>query len=222
MITKPLFDAVLFDLDGTLADTAPDLIGAINRLLAEENQPPRSIEELRPYVSRGSLGLIPAAFGVDPDNQAFEALKNRFLTAYRENICVHTLLFDGIPVLLAQLNTEKVPWGIVTNKNRELTMKLLESLGLSKAHCVVCGDDMIRAKPWPDTLLRAAELLDLPPKRIVYIGDYHRDIEAAQAASMPSIGVKYGYACPEIPIDTWGASYTVDHPDELRYIIWSN
>ena len=217
---KPVVNAILFDLDGTLADTAPDLVGAINQLLKEDNLPLRPIDELRPFVSRGSLGLIPAAFGIEPPHQSFEALKDRFLTAYKENICVQTSLFDGIRPLLDQLDACNMPWGIVTNKNRKLTLTLLKALGLSDTQCVVCGDDMIRAKPWPDTLLRAAELLNIAPREIIYVGDYHRDIEAAQAANMPSVGVTYGYACPEIPIDTWGASYIINHPDELYQIIW--
>ena len=221
-MTTPLFDAVFFDLDGTLADTAPDLISAINRMLIQENRPPIPITELRSRVSRGSFGLIPAAFNIEPDNPAFEPLKERFIAGYRDNICIESKLFEGIAALLSRLQQNQLPWGIVTNKNRELTLKLLDALNLNQANCVVCGDDMVRAKPWPDTLLKAAELLSVAPKRSLYVGDYHRDIEAAQAAGMASVGVRYGYAEAEIPADSWGATYLVDHPDEIASIIWTS
>ena len=215
------FDAVLFDLDGTLADTAPDLVGALNRVLKEEGRMPKQTESLRTAISRGANGLIPLGFGITEGHPDFLRLKARFLAHYADAVCVQTRLFDGMQTVLERLTAGRVPWGIVTNKKRSLTVKLLDCLQPPSPDCVVCGDDASRAKPWPDTLLLAARQLKADPVRCVYIGDYHHDIEAARAANMTSIAAVYGYHEPSPPVEAWGASYQIDTPAELNGILWS-
>jgi len=219
---KARFDAVLFDLDGTLADTAPDLIGALNAVLQEEGRMPMALTQLRSSVSRGGNGLIPLAFDIGLTHPDFARLKARFIEQYSAAICVQTQLFDGMDVILTQLIADRIPWGIVTNKIRSLTLKLLDAMQLPLPNCVVCGDDAIRAKPWPDTLLLAAKQLNVEPTRCVYVGDYHRDIEAARAAGMVSVAAAYGYREDEPPIETWGATYRIETPLGLQTIVWQD
>jgi len=156
--------AVLFDLDGTLADTAPDLGRAVNRLRAEQGLEPLAIGIMRARASSGARGLLNAGFGLTPESEGYKALRERFLALYAENLCVETQLFDGIPELLAAIEARKLPWGIVTNKAKRFTEPLLERLGFGKrAACVVSGDSTPHIKPHPAPLELAAALLQLPP-----------------------------------------------------------
>ncbi|MDH4094906.1 MAG: HAD hydrolase-like protein, partial [Betaproteobacteria bacterium] len=148
--------AVLFDLDGTLADTAPDLAGALNRLRAEQGLQPLPIERLRPFASAGARGLVHAGFGVKPGDADYDALREAFLEFYRENTCVDTRLFPGVAELLEALAQRAISWGIVTNKATRFTDRVVESLGLKPA-CVVCGDTTEHIKPHPAPMLHAAE-----------------------------------------------------------------
>ena len=207
--------AVLFDLDGTLADTAPDLGAALNRLRAEQGLAPMPLEQIRPFASAGARGLVHAGFGAKPGDNEYEALRESFLEFYRERPCVETRLFPGIPGLLQELARRSVAWGIVTNKATRFTERIVAALKLAPA-CVVCGDTTPHLKPHPAPLLHAAGLLALPPERCLYLGDDLRDIQGARAAGMRSVAVGWGYHHPESggPA-TWQADATISQPRDL-------
>lgn len=207
--------AVLFDLDGTLADTAPDLARALNCLLAERGLAPVSIDVTRPLTSSGARGMIKAGFGLTPESPDYESLKTRFLELYGESVCIETTLFDGMPALLEALERRGMPWGVVTNKLDRFTRPLLEALGLaSRAACIVSGDTVARPKPHPDSLLHASRALALDPAACLYVGDDVRDIQAARAAGMPIIAAAYGYLGDDGDPHRWGADAVIDHPLE--------
>ena len=217
-----MFDAVLFDLDGTLADTAPDLGGTVNALLREEGLPPRPLAALRPYVSQGARGMLKAGFGYDATHPAFAPLTERFLTIYANRLCAETRLFDGIPALLATLDEMGLGWGIVTNKRMRFTNPLVDLLDLSgRTTCVVSGDTTPEAKPSPLPVLHACKLLDCAPDRTIYVGDDVRDIEAGRAAGCLTVAVSYGYLGDGGPVETWGADLIIDHPAELAEFLAS-
>lgn len=208
--------AVLFDLDGTLADTAPDLAGALNALLEERRRPPIPVADARPVTSSGARGMLRVGFGIDPGHGEYEALKARFLELYESRICVETQLFAGIAELLAALEARAVPWGIVTNKAERFTRPLLEALALlDRAACVVGGDTTARAKPHPEPLLHAARGIGLAPDRCLYVGDDLRDVQAARAAGMPVLAAAYGYLGVDGDPHAWGADAVIDHPLEV-------
>ena len=211
-----MFEAVLFDLDGTLADTAPDLGGATNRLLQEEGREQKSIELLRPYVSQGVKGLLWAGFGIAPDDADYDRLTQRFLDLYSARLCEATVLFDGIPALLDELELNRLQWGIVTNKRRRFTDPLAELLALSpRTRCIVSGDTTAQPKPSPLPILHACELLSCRPEKTIYVGDDRRDIVAGKAAGCMTIAVSFGYFGDSGPIETWGADMIIDHPSEI-------
>jgi len=208
--------AVLFDLDGTLADTAADLARALNRVRAEQGLPPLPPEVARPHTSSGARGLLKAGFDVTPESEGYRALRGRFLDFYEEELCVETRLFDGIPELLARIKVRKLPWGIVTNKGKRFTEPLLRLLAVDHlAGCVVSGDSTAHIKPHPAPLLFAASLLSLPPRDCVYIGDDLRDAQAARAAGMHFVAAGWGYHGEGGDPNAWGADAVVDHPREL-------
>ncbi len=208
--------AVLFDLDGTLADTAPDLAAALNHLLAEHRRPPVSLERARPVTSSGARGMLQVGFGIDPQDPAYEGLKARFLDLYAERICAETRLFDGVAELLAALEGRGLAWGVVTNKPERFTVPLLEALALrARAACVVGGDTAERAKPHPDPLLHAVQALGIAAARCLYVGDDVRDVQAARAAGMPVIAAAYGYLGEGGDPRAWGADAVVGHPLEV-------
>lgn len=208
--------AVLFDLDGTLADTAPDLGAAANFLLIEEGRPQKSLAELRPYTSQGVRGLLRASFGIEPDDADYERLAQRFLEFYASRLCVETRLFTGIAELLDALESNGQGWGIVTNKRMRFTDPLVAQLGLSpRTRCVVSGDTTPEAKPSPRPILHACQLLACAPERTLYVGDDLRDIQAGRAAGCVTVAVSYGYLGHNGPLASWGADLIVDHPDEL-------
>lgn len=211
-----MFEAVLFDLDGTLADTAPDLGGATNQLLQEEGRKQKSIESLRPFVSQGVKGLLWAGFGIAPDDADYDRLTQRFLDLYSARLCEATVLFDGIPDLLDALELNRLQWGIVTNKRRRFTDPLAELLALSpRTRCVVSGDTTTQPKPSPLPILHACELLNCRPEKTIYVGDDRRDITAGKAAGCMTIAVSFGYFGDSGPIETWGADMIIDHPSEI-------
>ena len=208
--------AVLFDLDGTLADTAPDLARALNRVRAAHRLAPMPVEITRPYTSSGARGLLKVGFGLDPGDERYEALRLEFLDFYAAGICVDTRLFDGMAELLDQLDQNRLPWGVVTNKAERFTFPLLQGLHLDeRAACVVGGDTTARAKPHPDPLLHAAAALQLPPSACLYVGDDLRDVQAARAAGMRVIAAKYGYLGDGGSIESWQADAIIDHPREV-------
>jgi len=207
--------AVLFDLDGTLADTAPDLAAALNKLRADQGLEPVPLERLRPFASAGARGLVHAGFGVKPGDEDYDALRTAFLEAYRENTCVETRLFQGIAELLAELSRRALPWGIVTNKATRFTDRIVATLGLTPA-CVVCGDTTEHLKPHPAPMRHAAEQLKLAPGECMYLGDDLRDIQAARAAGMSAIAVGWGYHHPENGgPGSWQADAVIARPQDL-------
>ncbi len=207
--------AVLFDFDGTLADTAPDLAAAVNRLLRDHGHEPLPLERLRPFASAGARGLVHAAFGVKPGDAEYAALRETFLGFYGERVCQKTKLFPGIAELLEELRAREIRWGVVTNKATRFTEAILFSLKLTP-DCVACGDTTPHLKPHPASLLHAAEQLNLPPAACCYLGDDLRDMKAARAAGMRPIAVDWGYHHPESGVPgTWEAETVIAHPMEL-------
>jgi 2-phosphoglycolate phosphatase len=207
--------AVLFDFDGTLADTAPDLAAAVNRMRKEQGQEPLPLERLRPFASAGARGLVHAAFGVKPEDPEYKALRESFLDFYAERVCKETTLFPGIAELLGELRSRDIRWGVVTNKATRFTEQILLSLQL-KPDCVACGDTTPHLKPHPASLLHAAEQLNLPPASCYYLGDDLRDMKAAHAAGMHAIAVEWGYHHPESGgPGTWEAEAVIAHPLDL-------
>lgn len=213
-------DAVLFDLDGTLADTAPDLGRALNILLAEHDREPVPLERLRIHTSSGARGMIGVGFGISPTAPEYEGLKDRFLDIYARGLCIDSCLFDGMHELLDTLESQGLAWGIVTNKASRFTVPLVRALGLAdRAACVVSGDTTGRAKPYPDSLMHAARLIDRDAARCLYLGDDLRDVQAARAAGMPVLAVRYGYLGDGEPPESWGADGLIDSPlDLLAYL----
>ena len=207
--------AVLFDFDGTLADTAPDLAAAVNRLRADQGLEPMPLAQLRPFASAGARGLVHAGFGVKPGDDEYDALREAFLEFYRERPCVDTRLFPGIAELLQEFARRAIPWGVVTNKATRFTDRIIATLQLAPA-CVVCGDTTPHLKPHPAPMLLAAEQLALPAKDCVYLGDDLRDIQAARAAGMRAVAVDWGYHHPESGgPEAWNADAVIVHPRDL-------
>jgi phosphoglycolate phosphatase len=219
---KSMFEAVLFDLDGTLADTAPDLGHAVNLLLREEARAEQALPALRPFTSQGVRGLLRAGFGITPEHEDYARLSQRFLDLYENCLCVDTRLFAGIPELLDDLEALQLGWGIVTNKRQRFTEPLVARLGLvPRTACVVSGDTTPEAKPSPLPLLHACQLLGSAPARTLYVGDDLRDIVAGRAAGCPTVAVSYGYLGDGGPLSTWGADLIIDHPAELAEFLAS-
>jgi phosphoglycolate phosphatase len=207
--------ACLFDLDGTLADTAPDLAAALNHVRAQHGLEPLPLATLRPMASHGARGLLAVGMQVQPENPNYPALKDAFLASYLAAIRVHTTLFDGVPALLARLRQRGMVWGIVTNKLSTYTQPLVAQLPWpNPPGCVVSADDAARPKPAPDPLLHAARRLGVAPAECLYVGDDLRDIQAARAAGMPAIAAAYGY-CAESDPQSWGADAIIHHPLDL-------
>lgn len=210
--------AVLFDLDGTLADTAPDLAAAVNWMRAERGLEPTPYALLRPTASAGARGMIGAAFGLAPGDEGYEELRVQWFERYQSNMAVHSTLFDGVPDLLDGLAAAGMAWGIVTNKPARFTDPLVPMIGLAHAGCVISGDTTPHSKPHPAPLLEAARRLDLDPTHCWYVGDDQRDIEAGRAAGMVTVACNWGY-CGAIDPATWGADYQLDTPRDLLQML---
>jgi N-acetyl-D-muramate 6-phosphate phosphatase len=208
--------AVLFDLDGTLADTAPDLAAALNAMLLADGRDALPYELIRPWVSWGALRLIRLGYGDELDAARIMELRGRFLTCYEAGLCRDSRLFPGIPEGLAALESAAVPWGVVTNKPGWLTEPLLAALGLGdRAGTVISGDTLPHAKPHPMPLLHAARELRVPAARCVYVGDNVRDIEAGRAAGMYTIAAAWGYISAADDPASWRADRLMPTPDGL-------
>ncbi|HEU0283192.1 MAG TPA: HAD-IA family hydrolase, partial [Gallionella sp.] len=208
-----MIDAVLFDLDGTFADTAPDLAAALNHVRGLHGLQPLPLEAVRPQASNGSAGLLRLGFGIEPDAPDFAALRESFLNYYDAHICVHTTLFAGMAQLIGALEQRSLPWGIVTNKPHRFTIPLMQTLGYAqRAACLISGDTCARAKPYPDPLLKASEIIGAIPANCIYLGDDQRDMEAAQAAGMRGIIARYGYIDEQTNPDSWHADGDIDSP----------
>jgi len=209
-------EAVLFDLDGTLIDTAPDMGGALNNLLIEENLPPLPLETIRPLVSQGGLVLTRLGFAERVDEAEIEPLRQRFLQHYRAVVADNSRLFEGLETVLQDLEALSIPWGIVTNKPEWLTHPLLEQLGLATRTAVVIGGDTLaQRKPHPQPLLEAARRIGIDSRRCIYVGDDERDIVAGRAALMQTLVAAYGYIEDADAIESWNADGVIDRPIDL-------
>ncbi len=210
-----MIDTVLFDLDGTFADTAPDLGYALNRMREARGLPPVALELLRPVTSTGARGMLGVGLGVAPDHADYAALRDEFLDYYERDLCRETRLFPGTQELLATLEARGMRWGIVTNKAERFAIPLMGLLGMNRrCACVIGGDTTGKTKPHPEPLLAACRAIDARPAHCVYVGDDARDILAGRAAGMKTVAVRYGYLNGSHP-DTWGADAIIDHPQEL-------
>lgn len=209
--------AVLFDFDGTLADTAPDLGGALNRMRKARHLAPLAIQTLRPFASGGARGLLQAGFGLSPADPEYGAMREEFLALYGERPCAQTVLFPEMAELLEGLERRRVAWGIVTNKPERFTVHIVSALGLgARAACVVSGDSTPHSKPHPAPLFEAARRLSLPPSQCWYVGDDLRDVQAARAAGMRAIAVEYGYlGTGNGGPHAWNADQVIARPLEL-------
>ncbi len=207
---------ILFDLDGTLADTAPDLIAAINLLRQRHHLPTLPLSRLRPFASQGARGLIGEAFNITPNETDYAALLAEFLKNYEQNLCVDTILFNGVKELLNNLNQRGHTWGIVTNKVERFAHPLIKQLGLNPA-VIVCGDTTPHSKPHPAPLLHAATKIAQLPQQCLYVGDDLRDIEAGKAANMMTVAAAYGYC--EQNTEKWGADFTIHEPLGLMELL---
>jgi phosphoglycolate phosphatase len=209
-------ELVLFDLDGTLVDTAPDLAAAVNRQRRERGLAELPLEALRPYASHGARGLIGRAFGLAPGDADYEPLRQQFLDYYEQALCVHSRLFPGMDETLDALERQGRRWGVVTNKIARFTDPLLAALGLAeRAACVVSGDTTAFAKPHPAPLLHALQVCGAIPARTAYVGDDLRDVQAGRAAGMVTIVASYGYMADGSDGSAWGGDFTITRPRGL-------
>ena len=210
--------AVLFDLDGTLADSAGDLAGAVNRIRRERGMADVPVATLRPHASAGARGLLGAGMGVVPGDADYPVLRDQFLAYYEAGLAETTALFDGIGALLDALDARGLRWGIVTNKLARYTQPVVAALGLDRrASAIVSGDTTAHPKPHPAPLLHAATLLDVDSAHCVYVGDDLRDILAGNAAGMPTIVAEYGYLGEGGSADDWPASGWIEQPLDLLH-----
>ena len=211
-----MIGAILFDLDGTLVDTAPDMGAALNNLLIEESLAPIPLEIIRPYVSQGGLVLTRLGFSEQVPESEIEPLRLRYLDHYRAIVADDSVLFDGLEEVLNTLEKRNIPWGIVTNKPKWLTTPLLEQMALDKrAAVVICGDTLDKRKPHPLPLIVAAETIGIACEDCVYIGDDPRDIAAGRAAGMKTLIASYGYIDRGARLDEWQAGGIIAHPLDL-------
>ncbi len=211
--------AILFDLDGTLCDTAPDLAFALNNLLREKDRPALAYEVIRPQVSHGGRALIQLGFQIAPEHPEFGPLRSRLLEIYHQNLARQTTLFPGIENLLRWIEAHDMRWGVVTNKPAWLTDPLMAQLSLhTRAACIVSGDTTANHKPHPEPMLYACRQTGCAADQCLYIGDAQRDIEAGRRAGMKTLAALYGYIADHETPHTWGADAMIAHPDEA--IVW--
>jgi len=213
------YKAVLFDLDGTLLDTAPDMVAALDALLDEAGREPIDYERARAHVSKGAFGLIDLAFGRIEEAHRM-SLRERYLELYEQRVAHATTLFDGMDEVLEFIERGGLHWGVVTNKPRFLTEPLLDALGLlSRSAATVSGDTLAEHKPHPLPLLHAAEQIGVAPAESMYVGDDTRDIEAGNAAGMTTVAAAYGFIPPDEDPDRWSADHRIEHPGDLLAIL---
>lgn len=212
--------SVLFDLDGTLLDTAPDLAAALNHVLINNGKQALPFETIRPWVSHGGITLIKNGFNIEQTTNGFDQLKQQLLDYYRHNLSVKTTLFDGMANVLEQLEAADIQWGVVTNKPAWLTEPLLDELSLTqRASCIISGDSLQERKPHPLPLQHACQLMNCNVTESLYIGDAKRDIEAGCNANMPTLVALFGYIDELDSPNEWGATALAETPaDILKWI----
>lgn len=212
--------AVLFDLDGTLLDSAPDLGGAAESLRRARGLPPLPLEDYRAHAGSGARGMLRVAFGITPDHHEFADLRSAFLDAYEVRMLELTRPFEGVSALLDTLNRAGMPWGVVTNKMERLTHPIVQALRLfDSAGALVCGDTTPHPKPHPAPLLEAAKRLGADPAHCLYVGDDLRDIVAGRAAGMSTVAACYGYLGADADLTSWGANAQIEKPLDLLKLI---
>ncbi len=219
----PILDniqSVLFDLDGTLLDTAPDMIDAVNAIRTDLGLEPKPFEELRNTVSHGGAALIRKALDISDNHPDFQALLDKFLNIYQQNIANKTSFFPGMEQVIDKLEELNIPWGIVTNKPQRFTLELIKKLNIHKrTSCIVSGDTLDQRKPHPAPLLHACKLLNVKPENTIYVGDAQRDIEAGNNASMHTLIAMFGYIDQSDQPELWQANQIINKPEDIIKII---
>jgi len=212
--------AVLFDLDGTLLDSAPDLAAAAERMRAKRGLAPLGLPAYRALASSGARGMLHMAFGLGPDDEGFDALRQEFFSEYESSMNEHSRVFDEVDELLLALLDAGLRWGVVTNKSQRFTRPLVRSMALFEtAETVICGDTTAHAKPHPAPLFEAARQMRLPTQACIYVGDDLRDILAGRSAGMGTVAALYGYLGTGAPVSTWGADAQVHSPIQLLKLL---
>ena len=220
MKTDVLPSAVLFDLDGTLIDTAPDFIRCLNMLRQQHELAPLPAEHIRRSVSNGARAMIRVGFGLEPEHPDYLEKHTAFLDLYEAGVAIETTLFEGMDELLLDLEGRSIPWGIVTNKPARFAIPLIEALGLAeRCATLICPDHVAERKPHPESLLLACREIGAEPKQAVYVGDHERDIEAGRNAGMRTIAVRYGYIEQPESVDLWQADIIVDTVSDLAKLL---
>jgi len=216
-----MITTVLFDLDGTLLDSAPDLAASLNKTLAKMGKPVVDLAAIREVVSLGGEALIKLCFDITPKHPDYQNIHDAFRKDYENHICDNTVMFPGVDTLLSHIENNDMQWGIVTDKPEYLTLNVLEKIGLlDRTACVVAGDTIPYRKPSPEPLLHACKLIGVNPAQCIYVGDAQRDIQAATSANIFSIAALYGYIANDINPQDWQANHYINHPKEL--IDWLN
>ena len=212
--------AVLFDMDGTLLDTAPDFIATIQAMRADRSLPPADERAIRQVVSGGARAMVMAAFALEPSAAEFEPLRLEFLARYQEHCAVFTRPYPGIAELLADIERARLLWGVVTNKPLRFAEPIMQRLGLAeRSALLICPDHVKNSKPDPEPMILACSRLGLEPASVLFVGDDLRDIESGRAAGTRTAAVRYGYIHPDDNPGHWGADVVVDHPLDLRTVL---
>lgn len=212
--------AVLFDLDGTLVDSAPDLAGAVDSMRLKRGLTSLPLTDYRPMAGAGARGMLGVGFGVDPTHPDFGALREEFFIAYEQRLTMNTVIFDGVSELVKALGQHQLPWGVVTNKSERFTLPLTRALPLfASAITIISGDTTPFAKPHPGPLLEAARRLGVAPAHCIYVGDDERDIVAGKAAGMMTVAVTYGYLGQKADMDAWMADEKINSALELLQLL---
>jgi phosphoglycolate phosphatase len=212
--------AVLFDLDGTLIDSAPDLGAAADKMRTDRGLEPLPLALYRPMAGAGARGMIGVAFGLTPDDAGFADLREEFFRNYESRMTEHTTVFDGVAELIADIGRAGFQWGVVTNKSARFTVPLTKAMPLfDTARAIVSGDTTPHAKPHPAPLLEAARQLEIAPERCIYVGDDERDIVAGRAAGMPTVAAAYGYLGKTADTGGWKADATIAAPGALLKLL---
>lgn len=215
-----MLKAVLFDMDGTLLDTAPDFIAVCQAMLKAHGRAPIDDKRIQDVVSGGARAMVAATFDMDPEAPGFEPLRQEFLDRYQEHCAVFTRPYDGMPELLASIEQSRLIWGVVTNKPVRFAAPIMQQLGLAERSAVlVCPDHVKNSKPDPEMLLLACSQLKVDPSEVLFIGDDLRDIESGRAAGTKTAAVRYGYIHPDDNPAHWGADVIVNHPSELLAVL---